>query len=174
MPERAERLHTPGSGGPDPRIRTIAAPAAGEDRSRSWAENGSDGPFTIADPARTNPQTVPMTLLRSIRVLLAADGLAADLLERRLREDADFDVVGRVEAVSALPAAQRYDPDFVVIPLGGPLDRETVELLEAVPRMRVLSLQIDRGRAFLTELLDDVAPDDLADALRRAAHGRAA
>jgi hypothetical protein len=40
--------------------------------------------------------------------------------------------------------------------------------------MRVLSLQSSRGRAFLTELFDDVSPDDLADALRRAAHRSAA
>ncbi len=115
-----------------------------------------------------------MTLLRSIRVLLAADGLAADLLERQLRQDLDFEVVGRARAASALPAAQRYEPDFVVVPLCGDLDRETVELLEAVPHMRVLALQSSRGRAFLTELLDDVSPDDLADALRRAADRRAA
>src|SRR6058998_556050 len=110
-----------------------------------------------------------MTLLHPIRVLLAADGLAADLLELRLRDDADFDVVGRARADAALPAAQRSEPDFVVIPLGEDLHAETVELLDAVPRMRVLSLETRQGRAYLTELLDDVSPDDLADALRHAA-----
>ena len=115
-----------------------------------------------------------MTLLSSIRVLLAVDGLAADLLERRLRDDVEFDLVGRTHASLALEAAQRFRPDFIVIPfLPGGQD-DTADLLDAVPRMRVLSLQSKQGRAYLTELFDDVAPDDLADALRRAAQGREA
>jgi hypothetical protein len=114
-----------------------------------------------------------MTVLSSIRVLLALDGLAADLLERQLREEADFDLVGRTSPGAALSEARRFEPDFIVLPLtaDAPLN-DTVELLEAVPRMRVLTLELNGGRSFLTELVDDVPPDELADALRRAAHRR--
>jgi len=112
-----------------------------------------------------------MPLLGSIRVLLALDGLAGDLLERRLRRDATFDVVGRTHADLALAAAQRSRPDFVVIPISGGA-ADAVELLDAVPRMKVLGLETVDGRAYLIELLPDVSPDDLADALLRAATGR--
>lgn len=116
-----------------------------------------------------------MTVLSSIRVLLALDGLAADLLERQLRSEADFDLVGRTNPAAALSEAQRFGPDFIVLPLSAdaPLD-DTVELLEAVPRMRVLTLELAGGRSYLTELVGDVSPEELADALRRAAHRRVA
>ena len=87
-----------------------------------------------------------MTLLGSIRVLVALDGLAGDLLERRLRVDTAFDVVGRTHAEFALAAAQRAQPDFVVIPFGRD-GADAIELLDAVPRMKVLGLETVDGRA---------------------------
>src|SRR3954467_11808226 len=112
-----------------------------------------------------------MTLLGSIRVLVAIDGLAGDLLERRLRRDVAFEVIGRTHAELAHPTAQRSQPDFVLIPfLAGAGD--AVDLLDAVPRMKVLALETVDGRAYLTELLRDVSPDDVAEALRRAVNGR--
>jgi hypothetical protein len=105
-----------------------------------------------------------MNAIASIRVLLAVDGLAGDLIERRLRADDAFDVIGRTHPKLVLGAAQHSRPDFVVIPLGDP----PFELLDAVPRMKVLGLEVVAGRAYLTELLRDVSPDDLAAALRRA------
>jgi hypothetical protein len=110
-----------------------------------------------------------MTVLSSIRVLIALDGLAADLLERRLLRETDFDLVARTTAARALAEAQRVQPDFIVVPLAGDRRLDAAELLEAVPRMKVLALELVGGRAFLTELVDDVAPDELIEALRRAA-----
>ena len=43
-----------------------------------------------------------MTLLGSIRVLLALEGLAADLLALRLQDDVHFEIVGRTEAGYAI------------------------------------------------------------------------
>jgi hypothetical protein len=105
-------------------------------------------------------------------VLLAVDGLAADLLERRLREDADFDLVGRTVPAGALASARRTEPDFVVLPLACPPGEDAAELLDALPRMKVLTLEGASGRAYLTELVGDVSPDELADALRLAARRR--
>lgn len=116
-----------------------------------------------------------MTVLRSIRVLLAFDGLAADLLERQLRGEDDFDLVGRTSPDSALSEARRHEPDFIVLPLtvDGRMS-DTAELLVAVPRMKVLTLELAGGRSFLTELVDDVSPEELTDALRHAAQRRTA
>ena len=114
-----------------------------------------------------------MTILRSLRVLLAVDGLAADLLERQLRGEDDFDLVGRTHPESALDEARRHEPDFIVLPLTRTSRMsDTAELLEVVPRMRVLTLELTAGRSFLTELVDDVSPEELTDALRRAAQRR--
>jgi hypothetical protein len=112
-----------------------------------------------------------MTVLRSIRVLVAIDGLAGDLLERRLRGDVAFEVVGRTPAELARAMAQRSQPDFVIIPFL-PDGDDPVELLDAVPRMKVLAIETVDGHAYLTELLRDVSPDDVAEALRRAVNGR--
>ena len=116
-----------------------------------------------------------MTVLSSIRVLLAVDGLAADLLERQLRREADFDLVGRTDPASALVQARRHQPDFIVLPLTADTRlQDTAELLDAVPRMKVLTLELAGGRSYLTELVDDVSPEELTDALRRAAQRRIA
>ena len=124
---------------------------------------------------RRNAFSDRMTVLSSIRVLLALDGLSADLLERQLRNEIDFDLVGRTSPGDALTEARRFAPDFIVLPLTEDARlSDTVELLEAVPRMRVLALELAGGRSFLTELVDDVSPEELADALRRAAQRRTA
>jgi hypothetical protein len=110
-----------------------------------------------------------MQALSSIRVLLALDGLAAELLESRLREDADFEVVGRTDPDEMLTAASLTQPDFVVLPLPGPGEScEAADLFAAVGKVKVLTLEKTAGRAFLSELIGDVSPAELADALRRA------
>jgi hypothetical protein len=40
--------------------------------------------------------------------------------------------------------------------------------------MKVLALELEGGRSFLTELVPDVSPDELIDALRHAAVRRGA
>lgn len=114
-----------------------------------------------------------MTVLGSIRVLIALDGLAADMLERRLREETDFDLIARTSATHALEEAQRIAPDFIVVPIAADRRLDAVELLEAVPHMKVLALELAGARSFLTELVPDVSPDELVDALRHAAVRRA-
>lgn len=113
-----------------------------------------------------------MTVLGSIRVLIAVEGLAADMLERRLQRETDFELVPRASAPQALAAAQQTTPDFIVVPLADDRRLDAVDLLEAVPRMKVLALELSGGRSFLTELVDDVPPDELIDTLRRAAQRR--
>ena len=106
----------------------------------------------------------------AIRVLIALDGLAGDLLEQRLREDSGFELVGRTSPRGALDAGQRAQPDFVVLPLAEQAAAcEPDGLLDTVERVKVVSLEAGRGRSYLTELVGDVSPDELAETLRRAA-----
>jgi DNA-binding NarL/FixJ family response regulator len=106
-----------------------------------------------------------------IRILVAADGLAADLLECRLSQDPAFMLVGRTAPELALACAQSTEPDFVVLPLRHDMP---TDLLDSVPRVKVLSLERASGRAYLTQLLVDVTPDELAEALRLAVRGSCA
>jgi DNA-binding NarL/FixJ family response regulator len=110
-----------------------------------------------------------MQTLGSIRVLLALDGLAGDLLESRLREDADFELVGRAGEDDVLEVARRTQPDFVVLPLPEAGARcDAADLFAAVSKVKVLTLEKTAGQAYLSELIGDVSPAELADALRRA------
>lgn len=107
----------------------------------------------------------------AIRVLLAANGLAADLLERRLRGDRDFELVGRcADPDRLLEAARQTRPDFVVVVAREPrLRSEAVDLFDSNPTVKVLTLESAAGRAYLCELISDVGPDEIVEALRRAA-----
>jgi hypothetical protein len=109
--------------------------------------------------------------LGSIRVLLALDGLAADLLERRLEADEQFELVGRCSSPGrVLDAAMQTSPDFVVVPTPAAIEAPgTFDFFASADRVKVLTLETTGGRAFLTELIGDVSPDELATALRRAA-----
>ena len=111
-----------------------------------------------------------MQTSHSIRVLIALDGLAAELVERQLRSEADFEVVGRARGAALLDEARRMQPDFVVLPLaagGTPCDPSG--LFDVVRKVKVLTLEKIGGRAFLSELIGDVSPGELADVLHRAA-----
>jgi hypothetical protein len=113
--------------------------------------------------------------LGAIRVLLAFDGIAADLLERRLDSDEAFELVGRCSSPGlVLDAALQTKPHFVVVPRPAAIGAaETFDFFAADERVKVLTLETTGGRAFLTELIGDVSPDELAAALRRAAEREA-
>ena len=107
----------------------------------------------------------------SIRVLLAVEGLAGDLLERSLREHGGFDVLDRLGDISTIAhRARSTHPDFVVFGISEPgAPCEAARLFGDDPGVKVLTLETNSGRAVLCELIGDVAPDELVDALRRAA-----
>jgi hypothetical protein len=105
--------------------------------------------------------------LYPIRVLVALDGIAADLIERELRLDADFEVLGRTTVDALLDDARRTQPAFVVLPLAENAEAYTTpDVFSVVQKVKVLSVERSGGRAFLTELVGDVAPADIADTLR--------
>lgn len=66
------------------------------------------------------------------------------------------------------------EPDFVVVSRSVPTCApDTFDLFKARTVVRVLTLEKQRGEAFLTELIGDISPDELATALWRAAEREA-
>jgi DNA-binding NarL/FixJ family response regulator len=97
------------------------------------------------------------------------------MLELRLRESRDFELVGRAtESDDILELARAATPDFIVLGVEGALPLNgSSEIFSDDPKVRVLALETRAGRAFLCELVRDVSPDDVVEVLRRAA-GRGA
>jgi hypothetical protein len=107
----------------------------------------------------------------SIRVLLAVEGLAGDLLERSLREHGGFEVLERTGDPSTVAhRARSTRPDFVVVGISEPgAPCEAGRLFGDEPDVKVVTLETTSGRAVLCELIGDLPPDELVAVLRRAA-----
>lgn len=114
-------------------------------------------------------------IIERIRIVLAdLPPLAADLVERALRQHPDMLVVGRLPSPAGLVELARVtSPDAIMIGLGDPeLPAACVELFAEHPALTVLGVDKRGDRAHLFQLrphrveLGEVAPDDLVVQIR--------
>jgi DNA-binding NarL/FixJ family response regulator len=103
--------------------------------------------------------------------------LVQGLLDGTLARQPDMTVVGRAATSAGMAdAARATHPQFVVVGLhGSELPQACRDLLAEQPRLRVLGIEADAGRAHLYELrpervdIGEVSPADVVDAIRETA-----
>jgi hypothetical protein len=104
------------------------------------------------------------------RVVLKMPRMLSDIVHEFLQGQADIEVVAVLDGGEALEdAVTRYSADLVII--AGDQFRippAWLNLLDARPRLRLLALASQGHRSALCEVLGDIPPQRLAEAVRSA------
>lgn len=119
--------------------------------------------------------------MSQIRVMVTTmPPLHADIIQRIIREQPDMEIVGEVAVVEAIGAVTaQADPDVVLVSsTASDFVGASVPLVLAHPWLRVVALDTERNGSFvetrLSEWLTNAWPENLVEAIRRAATGAAA
>lgn len=102
------------------------------------------------------------------RVLLSMPRMMSEIVRELLDGQADIEVVGVLDASEALLEAVTRRSAHLVIIAGDQLRVPPLwlDLLEARPSLRLLAVASERHRTALCEVLGNVPPQGLVDAVR--------
>jgi DNA-binding NarL/FixJ family response regulator len=103
-------------------------------------------------------------------VLVEMPQMLREIVREFLATQDDIEVVGEVGEAASLPAAvERYAPDLVVVGGGGlRVPGEWFDLLRSRPSLRLLAVASHGHRTTVCEVLGDISPQGLVDAIKLA------